>query len=87
VLSILESGGGGTAACGARLSAPVTLREELAGAVGPDGFRIQAGATIAASADVDGGLGGDRDGAARVARRRRLARWCQLVEMRAMEVA
>ncbi|WP_438007332.1 hypothetical protein WME89_00535 [Sorangium sp. So ce321] len=54
VLSNLESGSGGTAPRGARLSARVTLREELAGAVGRDGFRIPAGATIAASVDVEG---------------------------------
>ncbi|WP_438026536.1 hypothetical protein [Sorangium sp. So ce233] len=54
VLSNLESGGGGPPVRGARLSARLTLRQELAGAVGPDGFRIPAGATIAASVDVEG---------------------------------
>ncbi|WP_437834165.1 hypothetical protein [Sorangium sp. So ce1153] len=54
VLSNLESGSGGAAPRGARLSARVTLREELAGAVGRDGFRIPSGATIAASVDVEG---------------------------------
>ncbi|WP_437876746.1 hypothetical protein [Sorangium sp. So ce513] len=54
VLSNLESGSGGPPVRGARVSARVTLREEIAGAVGPDGFRIPAGATIDASVDVEG---------------------------------
>ncbi|XXX77258.1 hypothetical protein WMF30_00595 [Sorangium sp. So ce134] len=54
VLLNLESDGGGPAVRGARVSARMTLREELAGAVGSDGFRIPAGATIAASVDVEG---------------------------------
>lgn len=54
VLLNLESDGGGPAVRGARLSARLTLREELAGAVGSDGFRIPAGATLAASVDVEG---------------------------------
>ncbi|WP_437953364.1 hypothetical protein WME98_23835 [Sorangium sp. So ce296] len=54
VLLNLESDGGGPAVRGARVSARLTLREALAGAVGSDGFRIPAGATIAASVDVEG---------------------------------
>lgn len=53
VLSNLESGSS-TAVRGARLSARLTLRQELAGGVGSDGFRIPAGATIAASVDIEG---------------------------------
>ncbi|WP_437317304.1 hypothetical protein [Sorangium sp. So ce385] len=54
VLLNLESDGGGRAVRGARVSARLTLREALAGAVGSDGFRIPAGATVAASVDVEG---------------------------------
>jgi hypothetical protein len=54
VLRNLESDGGGVVVRGARVSARLTLRQELAGGVGSDGFRIPAGATIAASVDVEG---------------------------------
>ncbi|WP_437530887.1 hypothetical protein WME79_00510 [Sorangium sp. So ce726] len=53
VLSNLESGAS-TAVRGARLSARLTLRQEIAGGVGSDGFRIPTGATIAASVDIEG---------------------------------
>ncbi|WP_437590182.1 hypothetical protein [Sorangium sp. So ce1000] len=54
VLLNLESDGGGVAPQGARVSARLTLRQEVAGGVGSDGFRIPAGATIAASVDLEG---------------------------------
>ncbi|AUX19699.1 hypothetical protein SOCEGT47_001510 [Sorangium cellulosum] len=68
VLSNLEAEGGGVAFRGASLSARATLREELAGAVGRDGFRIPAGATIVARVDVEGTTRAELEASPRVKR-------------------